>query len=411
MLKRTTQSDTTFQRLFINSEAVTISNNSEAIVEAMIKNHHGLIISASSDLSTATTKQYLKAIKPFLQFINHHGFSFHTLELFKLQLRQEENMAVSTKNGYLAAAKLLVEASHRHGLLPSKIADVSNFKQSKEHKKDGLTKMEVSAVLEHIEAIKKDDRRLKLKAMFYLLAFHGLRSEELVNIKVKDIDFHGSKVWITGKGRDDKEYLPLLHKDTATALLRWINHRNLQEEHFLFSGSRNPQKPISTAYLRELFTGNTKTVKQKNRTIKKQIKGIFDKCNIEGRSLHSFRHFFITYLLECNYTLEEVRQFSRHKTFETIKIYDDRRLKTKLASAVAEHFIIFTNGKINGIEEEVERSEEETIETLIMEYRTNKYSFDKIADCLNEQNYRTKKGGMFYASTVQRIYNRYLNRT
>lgn len=398
-IQRTTtpSTDSNFKKLFINSEAIIISNNSEAIVEAMTKNHHGLIISASSDLSTATTKQYLKAIKPFLKFINHHGFTFHTLELFKLQLKSLDVLAVSTKNGYLAAAKLLVEASHRHGLLPSKIADVSNFKQSKEHKKDGLTKQEVFTVLEHIEGIKKDDRRLKLKAMFYLLAFHGLRSEELVNIKVNDIDFHGSKIWIKGKGRDDKEFLPILHKHTVAALKQWINHRHLKEEHFLFSGRNNPSKPISTAYLREIFTGNVKRGKL--------IKGIFDKCNIEGKSLHSFRHFFITYLLECGYSLEEVRQFSRHKTFETIKVYDDRRLKTKLASNISDTFFHFTGTRK---EETVERSEE-TVKDLIIRYRVNNYSFDRIANRLNEKNFKTDNGGMFYASTVQRLFNKFQN--
>lgn len=137
IIQRTTPTTTehTFQKLFINSEAITISDNSEAIVAAMTANHEGLIISVSENLTNATTDQYLKAIKPFLFFISEHGFTFHTLELFKLQLKSMEHLAVSTKNGYLAAAKLLVEASHRHGLLPSKIADVSNFKQSKEHKR------------------------------------------------------------------------------------------------------------------------------------------------------------------------------------------------------------------------------------------------------------------------------------
>ena len=386
----TPSSEVHFNKLFTNSEATIISNNSEAIVEAITKNHHGLIISVSSDLSKATTKQYLKAIKPFLQFINHHGFTFHTLELFKLQLKAEE-IAISTKNGYLAAAKILIEAAHRHGLLPSKIADVANFKQSKEHKKDGLTAEEVYKVLEYIEAVKTADRRLKLKAMFYLFAFHGLRSEELIKIKVKDIDFHGSKIWITGKGRDDKEFLPILHTTTTTALKAWINHRNLEEEHFLFSSKSNPQKHISTAYLRELFTGNIKNGKQ--------IKGIFDRCNIQGKSLHGFRHFFITYLLECNYTLEEVRQFSRHKTFETIKVYDDRRLKTKLASNVSDTFAHFTGSK------NAEKPQEETIENLIIRYRINNYSFERIANRLNEKNMKTDNGGMFYASTVQRLYN------
>ena len=77
-----------------------------------------------------------------------------------------------------------------------------------------------------------------------------------------------------------------------------------------------------------------------------------------------------------------------------------------MASNISDTFLHFTGTRK---EESVERSEKETIENLIIRYRVNDYSFDRIANRLNEKGFKTENGGMFYASTVQRLYVKFQN--
>lgn len=312
----------------INEKKLVNKTATETQLFEVAKNYKGLILSNDKALKPSTLKSYITTGKYFVQFIKERGLNFHTLKMYRMFL-ENTPLAVSTKNTYLTASKNICNNAYSNELINFQVFDVKLFEQSKEHTKDGLTTNEVKRLLTYIETIKKESRKQKARLLTYLLAFQGLRSSEVVNIKVSNIDFENQTILIKGKGRDDYENISILHTSTIDLLNDWIKLNGFSNDAYIFSSIRNHYKPVSTAYLRELFTGNVKTVKGQ----KKVVKGLFDRVDIKN-SVHGFRHFFVTWLLEQGYSLSEVQKFSRHKTFETIKVYDDRRLKKKLTNQI-----------------------------------------------------------------------------
>ncbi len=85
-----------------------------------------------------------------------------------------------------------------------------------------------------------------------------------------------------------------------------------------------------------LFTSISRAAKGNNalteRAIRKTFTDIFQKAGLpEGRSVHGLRHFFVTRMLEATSgDLLTVQKFSRHKSLNSVKVYDDRNRKKDL---------------------------------------------------------------------------------
>jgi integrase len=314
-----------FEPLFIKKEVREIENNSALITQTIIDNQYQLIYS-DANLKTTTLNQYEKISNDFTDFLKLNGFNFFILDAYKKDLAVR--MEVSNANKHLSMAKHICKQADKFGLIPSQIEMPKNFKTVKEHTKDGLTKNEVLEVQKYIKTIKKDSRRLKVKLMFNLLAFHGLRSDELVNIKIENINFQDNTFFTTQKGQTGLVRKQFLNKEVVLLLNEYISTLT-GVNIFLFS-SKDGTKPVTTAYIRELFAGNTKTVKGE----KKRIKGIFERAGVIGRSVHGLRHFFITHMIESGVSETDIIKFTGHSTTQMISIYRDEWNKNKLVNNI-----------------------------------------------------------------------------
>ena len=66
-----------------------------------------------------------------------------------VHLAQRTDFSVSTKNKYLATAKIFLKELNRQGILPIDITqNIKTFNQNKKHKKDGLTHSEIENLVE-----------------------------------------------------------------------------------------------------------------------------------------------------------------------------------------------------------------------------------------------------------------------
>jgi integrase/recombinase XerC len=268
------------------------------------------------DASDKTIKKYQTDVKLFIEFINQSGISIDTFRQYKKHLKELQSISVKTKNGKLVAAKVLLKEVIAKGFFPTDItSNVKGFKISQEHVKDGLNAEEVKRCKDVIDSIHNTEKRTKLQAMFYLFAFQGLRQFELAALTIEDLKLSDDFILVTGKGRDDKERIDL-HPKTKEALQNYLTSTG-KKSGFIFTSESNNSKAkaegISTRALRMIFSD------------------IFKAANIENRSLHGFRHYFVTTFLEAvNGDILTTQRFSRHKSITAVKMYDDRKKKKEL---------------------------------------------------------------------------------
>ena len=255
------------------------------------------------DVSLNTRNEYKSRIGLFLEFVQGGTFDRNTFLNFKRYLVDRDDMAVSTKNKYLATARIFLKELYRLGFVPVEITvNIKSFMQSNKHKREGLCHEEVESLVSLIYALPNNERNTRLKAFFCLLMLQGLRQIEVARLDVKDIDLVAKKAYVQGKGRDDKEAIHLL-PETVRALKEYMR----------------VNKIASGVMFKSL--GNRKSERITTKTINRELKSLFDEVGVD-KTVHGLRHYYITTLLET-FDVRDVRKFSRHKSLEMIIVYDD----------------------------------------------------------------------------------------
>ncbi len=170
-----------------------------------------------------------------------------------------------------------------------------NIKRPRKEKKLPvvLSKGEVASVINHT-------RNLKHKAILAVAYSAGLRRQEIVNLKVADIDSARMVIRvINGKGKKDRE--TLLADNTLKLLKQY--YPVFKPTELLFEGY-----PPGTPYS---FTSISNILK---RSVKKA--GINKKATI-----HSLRHSFATHLLEQGTNINIIQRLLGHYSIRTTMIY------------------------------------------------------------------------------------------
>ena len=257
----------------------------------------------SLDVSDGTRKDYAARIGMFIEFVRQHGFDVNTYLKYKRHLEKRTDYTVSTKNKYLATARVFLKELNRLGFIPADITqNIRLFTQNKKHKREGLTDREIKKVVEQINTLPDTPQYARLRALFCLLTFQGLRQIEIIRLDVNDVDLPNKTAFVRAKGADDKEPV-YLAPATVEALKK---HLKLN-------------KVGSGAVFKSL--GNRKSKRLTTMTIKREFQQLFSDIGIQ-KTVHAFRHFYITKLLQ-SLEVRDVRKFSRHKSLEMLIVYDD----------------------------------------------------------------------------------------
>jgi len=275
----------------------------QEIISHNLTNNLVLDIFNSIDVSNATKKEYLNRIKLFIVFIKGKEINNNSFLEYKHYLKERIDYSVATKNKYLATARVFLKELTRRGFIPIDITlNIKTFNQSKKHKVEGLKQAEIEHIVEELNRLPLTPKNTRKKAFFCLLALQGLRQIEIIRLGFKDIDFVNKTMLVKGKGMDDKEIV-YLAPQTVKKLKDYIKISKIR------SGS--------------LFQslGNRKKERLSTMTIKREMGELFEKIGV-SKTVHGFRHYFITKLLE-NLDVRDARKFSRHKSLEMLIVYDD----------------------------------------------------------------------------------------
>ncbi|MBA7528808.1 Tyrosine recombinase XerD [subsurface metagenome] len=258
------------------------------------------------DVRETTRADYKTRIGLFLDFTRRQGINRNSFLDFKRELTDRTDLSVSTKNKYLTTARVFLKELNRQGVLPADITqNIKTFRQSKKHKKDGLTDEEINALMEKIRPLPNTPQTTRLKAILVLLTLQGLRQIELIRLEIRDLDFVSRTAFILGKGQDDKELINL-HPETCKTLQEYLKTNKIADGALFTSQSNNSRN-------RRLTT----------RAIRGIVKATLAELGI-NKTTHGFRHYFTTKLIKTyKGDLLEVAQYTRHKSLEMLQVYND----------------------------------------------------------------------------------------
>lgn len=178
--------------------------------------------------------------------------------------------------------------------------------------------------------------------MASLMYGSGLRLNECMKLRIKDIDFNLKEIIVrAGKGDNDRRtLLPYL---LVPQLRRQIEKARIRlEENMLLDGftgasmpealeKKYPNAPMETAW-QYIFpskapaidprTGKLKQHCRHASFLQKEVKVAIRKSQInKSASCHTFRHSFATHLLQNGYDIRTVQELLGHKDVRTTMIY------------------------------------------------------------------------------------------
>lgn len=136
--------------------------------------------------------------------------------------------------------------------------------------------------------------------MLYLAYGAGLRSGEIINLKVHDIKREEEQIWVR-QGKGSKDRIVMLSNSVRDLISEYLNE--YQVKYWLFEGAgegaRYSSKSLSTLFRRAC-----------------------DKAGLSERfTLHSLRHSFATHLLDAGTDERIIQELLGHQDIKTTLIY------------------------------------------------------------------------------------------
>lgn len=259
----------------------------------------------SRDIREETRKDYIRRVRKFISFLSHHRLNTDTFLEYK-RYHSKQPTAASTKNKCLVPARLLLKELNRQGVISfDPTQNIKSFHRGKKHKKEGLTLDEVRKYAEYIRQQPQDDKNRRLKALFCLFAFQGLRTIEVHRLNFNEVYLDSKRIFVQGKGRDDTEPVPM-HPETAEALEKYVSGNHVFEGP-LFPSSGSGPAPLTTRNIRRIMTD------------------VMKKLGIR-KTTHGFRHFFATYIIALyKGDLLKAMRRTRHYDIAMMEVYNDER--------------------------------------------------------------------------------------
>ncbi len=267
---------------------------------------------ARPSLAEATRRSYRGDLEEFGGWLRRRGLTLEqvdtrVLTAYATELggarpgRRPRKLAPATLARKLAAIRSLLRAT----LGPGRVPDVALAGRRPRRLPHAPTARETDALLETLEG--DDPLALRNQALFELAYSAGLRSQEVVDLALADVDFEQEAIHVRGKG--GKERVVPLGEEAAYRLRRYLAEARPQlasaAENTVFLSTRG--RPLDTSTLRRLV-----------------------------RNPHRLRHAFATHLLEGGADLRTIQELLGHSSLSTTQVYshvDGKRLRRVYDSA------------------------------------------------------------------------------
>lgn len=259
--------------------------------------------------STHTVEGYITDLKQFFDIVNKEVSEVEPDDISHfLGELVEKGMTVSTSNRKLSSVKTFFKYLVRHGHLkhdPSSLIESGKLEQ----------RLPKPVDIEDINVLINVADNLRDRTIFELLFGLGVRREELVGIRISNINHRRGYVRVFGKG--NKERIIPAH---AKALELIKEQAESHSSPWLFPG-RNPSAHLSVRRLNEIVTSWV------------------GKAGLVGKDItpHKFRHSFGTYLFENGADIRTIQDMMGHASIDTTNKYTKVSLKRNIEEYLKYH--------------------------------------------------------------------------
>ncbi len=232
----------------------------------------------------------------------------------------EHGAAPSTSARKLAALRALYSSQREHGHVEQNPADLVSTPRRADHLPRVLTAREAARLLDGIPTSGPLD--LRDRAIFELAYSCGLRAEEIVSLRIGDVDHDAEQLRVEGKGRKTR-FVPV--GEPALAAVRQYLDRGRHVHAEPHAGSGATQALFLSKTGRPLGTSD----------IRRRLRVWIARTGAgQGASPHALRHSFATHLLDGGADLRSIQELLGHANVSSTQIYT-RVESARLRSAYA----------------------------------------------------------------------------
>lgn len=241
--------------------------------------------------SQQTIKSYMSAVRMFINYIvdkKIDDVDEKVIHNYLFMCKDEKNYSLSSmKQAYSALRFLYFQVLQKP--FPQ---NINFYFRSEERLPEILSTEEVNRIFSKVN-------NLKHKAILMTIYSAGLRISELLNLKVREIDFDRNTIRISSaKGKKDR--LVMLSQRLVPILKKYLEQ--YQPIEYLIEGQKGGI--YSPSSVRQFF-----------------IKAI-SKARINKKvTVHTLRHSFATHLLDRGTDIRYIQELLGHKKLETTQIY------------------------------------------------------------------------------------------
>jgi integron integrase len=284
--------------------------------------------------SYSTERTYVHWIKHYIFFHNKkHPIEMGKIEIesYLTKLATKDRVSPTTQNQAFSAILFLYKEVLG--------VDISQWNiqalraQERKHIPVVLTKDEVRSVLQNVS--------IEYTLLVHLMYGCGLRMNEALSLRIKDIDFGFNKIYIWDSKSLQDRTVPLPQK-LKTKLLEQVEIVITLHKQDLDNGygsvfipyALEKKYPKSKFEIKWQFLFPMKNIsvdprtKERRRhhvhpqTLGRNIKEASQKANLNKRvTSHIFRHSYATHLLQAGIDLRSIQELLGHKSVETTMIY------------------------------------------------------------------------------------------
>lgn len=241
-------------------------------------------------LSPRTIKTYINCTSSFLKYLQKDVNEVKKSDILSyIDKLISKGAAGNTLNVNISAIKFFFEE-----VLGKRISVKISYSKVPKTLPTVLTRDEIIRL---INATQNKKHSLMVKMMYSA----GLRVSELLNLKVRDIEFDKRYGWVrSGKGNKDRLFI--LADSIIKQLQEHISKENKSYESYIFTGRNNQRMHQMSMH----------------KIIKKAAKKAGIKKNVH---CHTLRHSFGTHLIEDGYDIGTVQSLLGHSNPQTTMVY------------------------------------------------------------------------------------------
>ena len=278
--------------------------------------HHRLCTSYAAwlaqcrGLSVATIKLYGQRAQQFLTWFGARASAAHLAELTVHDIDAYFTAVASryqrhTRAGLAAQVRDFLRYLHHHGVIDQDLAStvISPTRYTLESIPSALKPEDVDTVL----ALAKRNRTpvgIRNYAILLLLAHYGLRSGEVVRLRLEDIDWHHDRLCIRQSKSGQENYLPLL-ASVGNALVDYLE---------------NARPPVA---LREVFVCAYAPIRPLS-SLHYLVVRLMHQAGLDAdgrRGPHTFRHARAVSLLRQRVSLKAISDILGHRSAAQTRVY------------------------------------------------------------------------------------------